>query len=531
MLSSKIKVPLPEKGVIVRRNGKYHYVYKVIRTFRNNKGQPTNTRLTIGRLDDASGMLVPNDTYWEHFNNGTVEMLPTYDSVRSVGTSFLVTHVLESLGITAMLTGTLGLARASLVLTAALYIAARGNVFEYVTDFCEGFTLAEVPLNSQMASSLFSSITHDERMAFFKAWASAQEAGSYLAYDVTSFSTWAEGIQDTEWGYNRDGEKLPQINLGCYFSEASGLPVFYVTYPGSILDKSHMPYMMAYNSELGIHDVGFVMDRGFCSTANITYMQAQRLNFVIGVECRHKATREAIDKVRADMVSMRNHIGQGVYARTIHGRFYGVISSMHVYYVPALAERQRSDLFRAVEAMEEELAQKKKLTERESKRFKAYFVITRAEDGSFTFTRDYEKIDAVSQRNGYFCLLTNTDLSSADVLAIYRRKDVIEKGFDDLKNHLDMKRMRTHNTASTEGKMFVAFIALIAVSEIGVKLAEMMREKSWSKDMVIAELEKVRVISTSDGRRLMNPLTKTQRLLYKAFGLSEADLKTYVTRA
>ena len=65
-LNSRIKVPLPEKGVIVaRRKGDVPRVYHVLETFRNEKGQPTNKRKLIGKLDEESGMLVPNDAYYE----------------------------------------------------------------------------------------------------------------------------------------------------------------------------------------------------------------------------------------------------------------------------------------------------------------------------------------------------------------------------------------------------------------------------------------------------------------------------------
>ena len=40
-------------------------VYHVLETFRNEKGQPTNRRRLIGKLDEESGMLVPNDAYYE----------------------------------------------------------------------------------------------------------------------------------------------------------------------------------------------------------------------------------------------------------------------------------------------------------------------------------------------------------------------------------------------------------------------------------------------------------------------------------
>jgi hypothetical protein len=102
-LCSKTKVELPKEGVMVRRSGKYRTVYKVTKTFRNSKGQPTNERVTIGRLDEESGMLVPNDNYWKHYGETTIELLPAYDSVRSVGASFLISSVFKSLGITDIL--------------------------------------------------------------------------------------------------------------------------------------------------------------------------------------------------------------------------------------------------------------------------------------------------------------------------------------------------------------------------------------------------------------------------------------------
>ena len=113
-LCSKLKVELPKAGVMVRRSGKYRTVYKVTKTFRNSKGKPTNERVTIGRLDEESGMLVPNDNYWKHYANSAIELLPAYNSVRSVGASFLIGNVLKSLGVIDMLESCLGSERAKL---------------------------------------------------------------------------------------------------------------------------------------------------------------------------------------------------------------------------------------------------------------------------------------------------------------------------------------------------------------------------------------------------------------------------------
>ncbi len=386
----------------------------------------------------------------------------------------------------------------------------------------------EEPITSQSASVLFSSITHDERMSFFGAWIDRQRQSQYIAYDVTSFSSYAKGIENTEWGYNRDGDKLPQINLGCYTGERSGLPMFYVTYPGSIIDKSHLKYMMAYNDELDISNVGFVLDRGFCSSANILYMKSKGFQFIIGVEIRHKTTREAVDKIRENITSMRFRIKQGIYARSVDGCFYGVNSTMHVFYDPELAERQRKDLYRTVESNEEKLAQLENLTKKEVKHFSVFFDINVNKDNSFTYSRNYEKIDRADLNNGFFCILTNTKDISEEILDIYRRKDVIEKNFDDLKNHIDMKRMRTHVSETTEGKIFVSFISLIALSYMGNMTSSIMKEESMSKDSIIMELEKVKTVETQAGKRLINPLTKTVKSILKPFGLDEESLKAYI---
>ena len=529
MLSTRIKVPIPEHGVITRHAGRRHYVYKVTRTFRNAKGQPTNTRVSIGRIDEETGLLIPNNTYWDYYPETQVEYLPTENSIRSIGTSFLTKQVQEQLGVDQILNNVLGLKRANQVGAIVDYMVSRGNVMDHIESWCQDHTWAQTLVTGQQASNLFTTVTCEEKMGFFRAWVKTQPADSCFAYDVTSFSTYAKGIEDTEWGYNRDGEKLPQINLGCYVNQNNQLPVFYVTYPGSITDVAHLESMMAYNQDLGVKDTRFVLDRGFCSTKNIQHMHANHLDVIIGTHLRHKAMREAVNQVREGITSIGYLVSPGVYARKTVGQFYGVPCTVHVYYDPVRAELQRRDLFRLVETAEEKLSKTLVLTGTEAKHYRAWFTIDRKADGTFTFGRDYTKIDQAALNNGFFTVLTTTSLDSAEVLEVYRRKDIIEKAFDEVKNHVDMRRLRTHTTLTTDGKLFCGFIALIVACRIQVVLGSMMREKAWSKQTVINELDKIRVVTTTDGTRLMNPVTKTQRAILGAFGLTAEDLTKHVT--
>lgn len=63
-----IKVPLPEKRIIKEKRGNKTYVFYVLKTFRNDKNQPTNKRVSIGRLDEKTGMLIPNDTFFKYYD-------------------------------------------------------------------------------------------------------------------------------------------------------------------------------------------------------------------------------------------------------------------------------------------------------------------------------------------------------------------------------------------------------------------------------------------------------------------------------
>ncbi len=55
-------------------------------------------------------------------------------------------------------------------------------------------------------------------------------------------------------------------------------------------------------------------------------------------------------------------------------------------------------------------------------------------------------------------------------MEIYRNKDVVEKSFDNLKNDLDLHRLRIHSDAAMEGRIFIGFISLILMSYIREKM-------------------------------------------------------------
>ena len=58
---------------------------------------------------------------------------------------------------------------------------------------------------------------------------------------------------------------------------------------------------------------------------------------------------------------------------------------------------------------------------------------------------------------GWLVMISNNVSDPKEALAIYREKDVVEKGFLRLKNSLDLGRLRVHREDSMQNKVFCRF--------------------------------------------------------------------------
>jgi hypothetical protein len=560
------KVPLPEKGIIVQRSGANRTVSKVLRTYRNSKGQPTSDRVAIGKLDPESGMLIPNKAYFIHYPAENPETEKILYQSRMIGTAFLVDRLASSLGLDKALLKAFGKPVAGKILTAALYMVARGNSFKEIEDFCEDCVLRGPKLAYGDAIDLFESITPDERIAFFKSWLarkpakrtddrpagqSAKPSGKkppkrYLAYAVTSYTEYPDFLEYSLSGRAGKTEKLPEKRLAFYVSRESGLPAFYVTCAGPVIDSSSLPDMTALNGELGIRDVCFVTGGGFCNAENLRDMADGGLDFVTGTDAGGKETRDAMKEGRRRLYwSPLNDIGDGFSAVAMRDFCHWEGLATHVFLDARLAEDQLDGLRQEIQAKEGELSRKRRITERKARRYRGYFVIERAEDGTFTFAKDFRGLEKKARLFGFRCLLTNTGIDSREALEIHRRKFEIERGLFNLKNRADMHESRFlpeedpegkflfgfRLEEDFEGKLFCAFIALILTSAIRSRLRYFLDEYPWGWGRLVSELERIRALEAPGaGRRLKEGLTGIQRKLFECFGLTENDLRNYVTR-
>ena len=521
-LDQNVKVPLPEHGIAYKKMAGKTYVYYATAVYRNAKGQPTCDRSSIGRLDEESGMLIPNRNYYEIYLK---QPRPYSGGIFDYGLYYVFTSIVKRLGIQTLLKRYFP-GQEQKILTAAQYMFSEGNVMAYLEDYTEGHeTAVHGVMSDKRCSALFSSLRQEDILLFLREWMEKRKSGEYIAYDVTSVSTYSRRTEEAEWGYNRDKEKLPQINMGMYYGEESRLPLYYRIYPGSITDKSHLKYMVEDHGLLGGKGLRYVMDRGFYSRENLTWLTERGHRFVMALPGHLQYVQELIEQHRDEIVNhSRCRLGKGMpYGKRYESTVLGFRMYVHLYYDAEKAIRESEELYDLLDTQERELMQMEVPPAREL-HYDRYFFINRGKDGGLGFTRNHRAIDEALGRCGFFAIgETDFKKDSGEILEIYRNRAVIEKSFDDIKNGLDMKRARTQSSDGLRGKVFVSFLALIVRAYI---LNSLRGRRDITQKKLLLELDKIKVLDlrTKAAPRLLNPVTKTARELLE---LMDVDVPVF----
>src|SRR5208337_4659789 len=124
-------------------------------------------------------------------------------------------------------------------------------------------------LTSQRISEILRSISTNEKQTFLNRWMKKIVEDDYLCYDITSVSSYSELNEYIKYGYNRDKEKLPQLNLAILFGQNGRLPVYYHRLPGNITDVTTLRNLLKTFKMLEMKRLHYVMDKGFYSWKNV----------------------------------------------------------------------------------------------------------------------------------------------------------------------------------------------------------------------------------------------------------------------
>jgi transposase len=462
-----MEVEMTSTAVHTKPDGK-RYLYSVESYWDKEKKQPRNRQVCLGRIDDKTGEVIPSGRKARSAKRAALAPDVTATS-KVIGPSLLLDKVAGDIGLDAVLRYSMP-DKWQFVLSLAYFLVQKGCALSR----CEIWSTQSAhplgtPILSQRISDVLQDIDEDARQSFFKTWMASLAEKECFCYDITSVSSYSRQNEYVRYGHNRDGEPLPQVNLAMLFGQESGLPAYYRRTQGSISDVSTLTTTLDSLDFIDQLRLTYVLDRGFYSAANISALLQKRSRFIVAVP-RRKWVEELYDAERAHILEYPNRIeisdGEVLYAKTILRSWDNRRCYVHVYFNHLSCAIEQDEFEAKLTRWRTELLEDTPVKANKWA-YEKYFNVKRTPKRGLKVTENSEAVNAARKRYaGFFCLLTTKKMDGKEALEVYRRKEAVENCFDDLKNMLDMKRLRIHSSQAMDARLFIQFIALILLSRV-----------------------------------------------------------------
>jgi transposase len=351
-----------------------------------------------------------------------------------------------------------------------------------------------------------------------------------LIYDISSISSYSQCIEILEWGYNRDGDNIPQVNLSLVVDRAEGIPVMYEIYPGSIVDVSTLVNTVEVLRSYGIEDCMIVLDRGFFSRSNIYLLEQRGIDYIIPASLSLKSAKMAISRAQkalSDPNNMKLYNNEPLFVTEVEVEVGELLVKGYCYYNPQRQKAEQERFYRKLYGIKEALEgiepgsrglNLEGVVDDIAGQYKKYLEV----DIKKGRIRVRFRSKAISQRlnmMGKFLILYRGQTDWQECLSNYRGKDLIEKGFEILKNDLDLNTPNVQKEDTLRGLLFVGFISLILRMRLMKKMKEIGLTKHYSVAGLLTELSKLKMIELTNGQRITTEQTKKQKEIFNKLNL------------
>jgi transposase len=498
------------------------YVYEYTSFWDKEKKQSRNKQVCVGKLDSVSGEFIPSKRFKPE--QAAIRDPVVTASTEVIGPSIILNNLTERLGLGKLLKSCFP-HEYTQIQAMAYYLASQGGPLSYCETWCKSHAHSVECLTSQRISEILRAINTDKKQTFLTKWMDKVLEDDYLCYDITSISSYSELNEYIKYGHNRDLDKLPQMNLAILFGQKSRLPMYFERTPGNITDVTTLHNLLKTFKALEAKTLHYVMDKGFYSKKNVDELLASRDKFILSVPLNNKWVQHAIDEIYEVIHRPEGYQKLDNEILYVNSRLYPWGKDnrrcyLHLYY----NAHSRAN---AVDKFTEELIEYKQELESgnpinaHQEAYDTFFIIkTTPKRGMQVSYNDPAVSQYINRYAGFQALLTNSIKDPVESLQIYRDKDVVEKCFDDLKNQLDMKRLRMHSSATVDGRLFVQFIALIYMSALRKEMRQSGLIKRYTVREVLQEMNTLTKIKYSGKYgHILTEVTKPQREILEGLNI------------
>lgn len=289
--------------------------------------------------------------------------------------------------------------------------------------------------------------------------------------DWTSLILYGEKCALGKYGYSRDHRPdKKQVTLGITeLANPINIPIGLTVKPGNVNDITH--FADTYNQVREKLKPGSLItfDKGGDSKTNTDLILADKMKYLTAKKLNKSDDNriKRFDKTKTELVNPGNRIW-GVKFEKPHSTDY--------FYLSETLEKQQIET--KMRRAAQKLAEAKEIQsciDRNKKLPKKFRINNELIDITYSYqTKLHELTEQealalvekaqISGREGFFCLKSTENLTLAEALETYRKKDSIEKIIHSLKNEIEIKPVRVWSEDSVYGAVLVGFIAQLIIS-------------------------------------------------------------------
>jgi len=275
-------------------------------------------------------------------------------------------------------------------------------------------------------------------------------------------------------GYSRDHRPdKKQITVGVSeLSSPINIPIGMTVKEGNVNDQVHFTDTFDQVVDRLTEDSIVVFDQGANRKENLDRIEAYKLKYVTARQLNasdDKTWIKSFNTTEAELVNEQDRVFG--MKRKFPSRINYLFFSERLFHDRIESKLRKIDkLFKEAELIQKSIERNRRLP----KRFRInnplidceYSYQTKLSMMDERHAKEILEKACITGREGFFCLVSNIDLTLAEVLQIYRQKDSIEKIFDSLKNEIEIKPLRVWTDISIYGALIIGYLAQLMMSLI-----------------------------------------------------------------
>lgn len=272
--------------------------------------------------------------------------------------------------------------------------------------------------------------------------------------------------------------------------KSTGLPIFYDSIPGNVVDKTTLERIFCHLNAMNINVDSCLVDAGYNTSANLDIFYDEdnqcRIGFITRASSGDKRFKKMMAENLATIESRDN------FVKYLDRYLFIVKKEIKV----GTEEDHPAWMYLGFDCARESDERRK--------------LLKRAKKKSLS---DDEVFDAM-QNQGFFALISGKEYGIDEILPAYYQRQQIEQTFDVVKNYTKILPLREHNNDTYRGHLLLSFIASCAMKmiQLGLKTEDMF----LGSKMTALRNQKCTIYTT---QIITDNIQKEAREVYEAFGI------------